>query len=37
MIQNVIFVIIFLEILFRVYNLFYIRPDVPADIFRIYF
>ena len=38
MIQNVIFGILLLEISFRAYGipLFYIRPDVAADIFRVF-
>ena len=34
MIQNLIFAIVFLKILFRAYNFFYIRPHVPVDIIK---
>ena len=37
MIQNLIFGILFLKILFQAYNFFYILPHVPVDIIRVFF
>ena len=36
MIQNLIFDILFLKILFQTYNFFYTRPHVPVDIIRVF-
>ena len=36
MIQNLIYGILFLKILFRACNFFYVRPHVPVNIIRVF-